>query len=88
MKPSRSSVMIDWSKVCMPYWVMPSATTWCSSGVRSGLMMYSRTVGVLTMTSTAGTRPAPSRRGTSRCEITARRFVAMDRRSSSCWCGG
>ncbi len=39
-------------------------------------------------TSTAGTRPLPSARGTSRSEMTACRTCASWMRICFCWCGG
>ncbi len=55
--------------------------------VLSGSTTDSRTVAVATQTSTAGTRPLPSARGTMRSEITAASALASVNRTSLCWCG-
>src|SRR6266853_1851784 len=78
----------DWSKLCMPYWIDPSAIR---SGMLSCLLrsrMLSATAAVLISTSAAGTRPLPSLRGTRRSEMTACSAVDRRWRISSCWCGG
>jgi hypothetical protein len=58
------------------------------SFVLSLLMMQSRMKGVAIMTSTAGTRPWPSARGTRRMDMTAFRTPESCSRICFCWWGG
>ena len=50
--------------------------------------MRSRTRAFTTRTSTAGTRPRPPARGSSRCETTPRSVAASDARAWRWRCGG
>ncbi len=69
----------------MPYVVKPFVIASWISLVRSLSPMHSRTRAVDTSTSSAGTRPLPSARGTRRCEITALRMLASWIRTCFCW---
>ena len=57
------------------------------SSVALGSTMRSNTRPVATSTSTAGTRPLPSARGTRRCDTMPRSAPANDVRTSRCCCG-
>lgn len=63
---SSQSRKSDWSNVCMLYCDVPWAIAFRMRCVLLASMMQSRINAVLTMTSTAGTRPVPSALGTNR----------------------
>src|SRR5664279_4804151 len=72
----------------MPYWAVPEEMTSFSNLVLSLSSMQLRTDSVVTMTSTAGTRPWPSALGTRRWEMTPRSTEANCRRICFWWWGG
>src|SRR4029453_18779569 len=80
MRPASYRSNSDWSNVCMP----SSRDFFMMSLIpdTSPLKMRSETSGEFSITSTAGTRPRPSRRGMSRCAMNARGL--SERSISSC----
>ena len=88
ISPRRYRSIRLWSKVCMPYWVRPSAMRSGRVCIWSPWRSRSATAAVFTRISAAGARPAPSARGMSRMEMTARSASASSARISPCWCGG